>query len=93
MPKRLIQPAAWVIHHVEEHPGRLVVTAVAILLASGVLLVLSVWVSVSAGQSANVKVCRAVNELSRRIYVTLADFDVPLQERLKFLPTQNCDAL
>lgn len=93
MPKRLIRPVLWLEHHISAHPGRLVATATVLLLASALMLTFSVWVSVNAGHSANVKVCRAVNELSRKIAVTGADLGWPEHHIVRFIPTDDCGDL
>lgn len=41
----------------------------------------------------HVDTCIALNELSRKIFNSLADFDVPAHEREKYRPTRNCEAL
>lgn len=42
---------------------------------------------------ARVESCRADQELTRKIYVTLADFGTPVHTRQKFLPSQDCESL
>lgn len=93
MPRRLIVPVAWLHGHIRAHPGRLVATAMVLMLGSFFLLGFALNTTWDAARQSRVNQCIAVNELSRKIYVTLGDFGVPLHERAKFLPTQDCESI
>jgi hypothetical protein len=86
MPTRLLR-------HVREHPFRMLVTSAAVLLLSSAVLGYALLESQNRAHAGRVENCRAVNELSRKIYVTLADFKVPAHERAKFRPTMDCEAI
>jgi hypothetical protein len=47
----------------------------------------------NTAHQASVENCLAINELKRDIYITLADFKVPPQQRVQFKPTRNCERL
>lgn len=91
MPGRILIPGRWLTHHVREHPGRLVATALAVLLFSVALFGYVLITSADAAHRSRVEACIATNELSRKIYVTLADFGTPVHIRAKFLPTRDCE--
>ena len=93
MPKRALIPAKWAIRHVQEHPGRLAATALILLMLSFVVLGWAMTSNYRASRLSRVDNCKATNELSRKIYVTLADFGTPQHVRQKFLPTKNCEAI
>jgi hypothetical protein len=93
VPRRVLSPVLWLERHISEHPGRLVLSSLGMLLVSVTLLAMAVWITVGASHAADIKVCGAVNELSRKIYVTLADFGVPEYRRAKFRPTDDCGDL
>jgi hypothetical protein len=86
MPKRLLR-------HVREHPFRLLVSSAAVLLLSSAVLGYALLESQNRARAGRIENCLALNELSRKIYVTLADFKVPEHERQKFRPTMDCDSL
>jgi hypothetical protein len=86
MPQRILK-------HVRAHPFRLLVTSAAVLLLSSAVLGYALLESQNRARAGRVENCLALNELSRKIYVTLADFEVPMHERAKFKPTMDCDSL
>lgn len=86
MPRRIIE-------HIHNHPRRLAATLGALLLVSLGMLGWSLTVSLDAAHQGRLENCRAVNELSRKIFVSFADMGVPLSERIKFLPTDSCKDL
>jgi hypothetical protein len=86
MPRRLLK-------HVRAHPFRLLVSSAAVLLLSATVLGYALLESQNRARAGRIENCLAVNELSRKIYVTLADFEVPQHERAKFKPTMDCESL
>lgn len=86
MPRRLME-------HVYRHPGRLAATLMAITVVIWGTAVWSVWRATDLAHQGRVENCRAVNELSRKIYITASDLGVPMHDRLKFLPMQDCETL
>jgi hypothetical protein len=86
MPQRILK-------HVRAHPFRLLVTSAAVLLLSAAVLGYALLESQNRARAGRVENCLAVNELSRKIYVTLADFEVPMHERSKFKPTTDCESI
>ena len=93
MPRRLIVPMAWLHRHVRNHPGRLATTAIVLLLVSLALLGFALNTTWDAARQGRIDQCIAINELSRKIYVTLGDFHVPQHERAKYLPSQDCESI
>ena len=86
MPKRIV-------HHVRRHPWRLAATLGVVLCMSWGLAGYAFYTSLGAAHQGRIDTCVAVNELSRKIYVTLADFGTPVHIRAKFLPTQDCEEI
>jgi hypothetical protein len=86
MPRRLLR-------HVREHPFRLLVSSAAVLLLSSAVLGYALLESQNRARAGRIENCLAVNELSRKIYVTLADFKVPQHERAKFKPAIDCESI
>jgi hypothetical protein len=93
MPGRVLIPARWFLRHVHEHPLRLVSTSAAVLLISAAVLGYALVSSYDRARQGRIENCRAVNELSRKIYVTLADLGIPQPERAKYRPVHDCEAL
>lgn len=93
MPGRVLIPFRWLEFHVRTHPSRLAVTAIVLLLASLAILGFALNTTWDAARQARIEQCIALNELSRKIYVTLADFNVPQHQRAKFLPTTDCESI
>lgn len=93
MPERILK-------HVREHPGRLVGTALAMLMASLALLGFALYYNFSTNHKhvdqiheATVANCVALNELRRQIYVASLDIGVKQSVALRFLPHRDCEAL
>jgi len=84
MPKRII-------HHIHEHPWRLAATLVAVLCVSWGLAGYIFYTSLRAAHQSRVNNCNAVNELSRKVYVTAADLGAEPHEIRRLLPTMNCE--
>lgn len=80
-----------VAHHIRSHPYRLAAT---VLVISGIAWGLAIWALVAtfdAGHRGRVDNCVAINELSRKIYVTLYDAGLERHEIRKFIPSQHCE--
>lgn len=81
------------LEHIHRHPYRLLATAIVLVVLSWGLASIAIVRSLDAAHRGRVENCRAVNELSRKIFVTMSDLGQPLEQRLKFLPTENCEKL
>lgn len=88
------------LRHVREHPGRLLVTALAMLVASLALLGLALYTNIQANRKqANqahaiaVANCVALNELRRQLYTASLDLGVQEGIAARFLPHQDCEVL
>ena len=87
----LIRVSERALEHVHSHPRRLTATLGVLLVFSFCLLSFGFLNTLHVAHQGRVDNCIAVNELSRKIYVTLYDLGVPRYQRMKFLPTRNCE--
>jgi predicted Kef-type K+ transport protein len=81
------------IEHVRAHPVRLIVTSLAIVVASWTLAAVAIVVAFDATQSSATQICRSLNELRRQIYVASIDLGVQPTVAERFLPSEDCEAL
>ena len=93
MPKRLL-------HHIQEHPTRLIATSAAMLFSSLALLGFALYYNFSTNHNhvdqrheATVANCVALNELRRQIYTASLDLGIKQSIALRFLPHRDCEAL
>lgn len=100
MPERLLIPARWLMHHVQEHPARLIATAIAVLLSSLALLGVALYANFAANKresdrahEAAVANCVAINELRRQIYIAALDLNLDPIIAARFIPDQDCEVL
>lgn len=92
MPHRaFLRSGKKIIEHLHSHPWRVAATLAVLLVLSFSFLAWSFVYRLDVARQGRIDNCNAVNELSRKIYVTLADFDVPQYQRDKFKPTMRCE--
>jgi len=78
---------------IKEHPARVALASSAVLVLSFVVLGVALIQTWETTHNSQTSICIAVNELSRKIYVTLADYGFPPSATRKFIPTLNCGTL
>lgn len=94
MPHRIVIAASGrVLHHVREHPWRLVASLVVLLAISFSLLAWSFIRTIDDAHQGRVENCRALNELYVKLYIAGSDLGWPTATRGMFIPTQNCETL
>jgi hypothetical protein len=85
--------------HIARHPIRTIVTIMVPLIATSLLAVYAIAITVHTNRERDRAICAQVNDLRESIYLAIIDFyaDVPpaLRQALaeRFLPEENCEDL
>lgn len=79
--------------HIYRHPQRLFATVLTIVALGWLAAGIAVVITLDNARQGRIENCRAINELSRKIYITAADMGVDRRHRLKFLPREDCDSI